>query len=50
VRQPIQQKGARAASILIDLIENPAAGPRQVLLSTQLVIRQSCGVMQNQYG
>ena len=43
VHQPIQEKGALAASILLDLIENPDSQPRQVLLPTRLVIRESCG-------
>ncbi len=43
VRQPIEEKGALAASILLDLIENPGSAPRQVLLPTRLVIRESCG-------
>jgi LacI family transcriptional regulator len=43
VRQPIEEKGRLAASILLDLIENADSQPRQVLLPTQLVIRESCG-------
>lgn len=42
IRQPVAQKGARAASLLINRIENGAGDPVQVLLPTQLVIRESC--------
>ena len=43
IRQPIQQKGALAAQLLIDLIDGKTKSPHQILLPTQLVIRQSCG-------
>jgi LacI family transcriptional regulator len=43
IRQPIQEKGAVAARLLMDLIEGKAQNPHQVILPTQLVIRQSCG-------
>lgn len=43
VRQPIEEKGARAAELLIRLIEGSLQGPQQILLPTELVIRQSCG-------
>lgn len=43
IRQPIQQKGAAAVTLLLDLINDKAEGPRQIILPTQLVIRQSCG-------
>lgn len=43
VRQPIEEKGRRAAQLLIDLIEGNAEGPQQILLPTELVIRESCG-------
>ncbi len=43
VRQPVEEKGARAARLLIDLIEGCLEAPQQVLLPTQLVIRESCG-------
>jgi LacI family transcriptional regulator len=45
IRQPVQQKGATAASLLIDKIEERANGPQRVLLPTELVIRQSCGAI-----
>jgi LacI family transcriptional regulator len=43
IRQPIQQKGWQATRLLIDLLEGAVEGPKQILLPTQLVIRQSCG-------
>lgn len=43
VRQPIEEKGARAAELLIRLIEGSLQGPQQILLPTELIIRQSCG-------
>lgn len=45
VRHPIQDKGARATMLLLDLIEGALGRPQQVLLPTQLVIRQSCGAI-----
>ena len=45
VRQPVQQMGAVAAETLIDLISSrdTDAGPRHIILPTELVIRASCG-------
>lgn len=43
VRNPVQEKGRTAMSVLLDLIENPGSGPYQVILPTQLVVRDSCG-------
>jgi DNA-binding LacI/PurR family transcriptional regulator len=43
VRQPIQEKGARATTLLLDLIEGKVKGPCQELLPTRLITRQSCG-------
>ena len=43
VRQPVQEKGARAAQLLIDLIEGAVDAPQHILLPTELVIRESCG-------
>ncbi|WP_162909737.1 LacI family DNA-binding transcriptional regulator [Aggregatilinea lenta] len=42
VRHPVQEKGQMAASILLDLIEDPGSGPHQVTLPTQLIVRDSC--------
>lgn len=43
VRQPVQQKGEKAARLLIDLIEGRAVGPQHIILPTELVVRHSCG-------
>jgi LacI family transcriptional regulator len=47
IRQPVQQKGAYAARLLIDLIECKFDAPQHVILPTELVIRQSCGAAIN---
>lgn len=46
IRQPIAKKAAIATSTLIGLIEGRMQAPVQVLLPTQLVIRNSCGAKQ----
>jgi len=43
IRQPVQQKGAAALTLLLDLIDGRVENPYQVILPLQLVIRQSCG-------
>lgn len=43
VRQPIQRLGGLAAEILIELINNPSHAGRRVVLSTELIVRASCG-------
>jgi len=43
VRQPVRRFGMKAMEILKDIIENGQVPPRQVILETELVIRQSCG-------
>jgi DNA-binding LacI/PurR family transcriptional regulator len=43
IRQPIQQTGALAVDMLIDILENGADPPRRIILPTELVIRASCG-------
>src|SRR5690606_20307639 len=45
VHQPILEKGAQAARILFDLVEGVDHTPKQVILPTSLVIRESCGAM-----
>lgn len=41
IRQGVDQQGAEAARTLLQLLQDPAGGPRRVLLPTELVIRQS---------
>jgi len=48
VRQPVQQFGAAAIEILIDLIENGDQPPRRVVMVTELVIRDSCGASRHE--
>jgi len=43
VRQPIEDKGAQAATILLDLIEHGDSTPCHVMLPTALIVRESCG-------
>jgi LacI family transcriptional regulator len=43
MRQPVQRTGVVAAETLIDLIDNPEAQPRRILMPTELIIRDSCG-------
>jgi len=39
----VQEKGAAAAKMLIDLIQNRVQGSQHTVLKTELVVRQSCG-------
>jgi LacI family transcriptional regulator len=48
MRQPVQQKGAIAAHLLIDLIEGKVQSPQHILLPTELVIRNTCGAANRQ--
>ena len=43
VHLPVHERGFVAASILLDLIEGKTQETRQVILPTELVIRESCG-------
>jgi DNA-binding LacI/PurR family transcriptional regulator len=43
IRQPITRKAGDATDLLLDLIEGKVESPKQKLLATQLVIRESCG-------
>ncbi len=42
VAQPAYEMGRRATELLLQRIADPAALPQEVLLPTQLIIRQSC--------
>ena len=49
ISQPIQQLGAVAARMLLDLIESPdsaALQPQEIVLQPQLCIRKTCGAAQ----
>ncbi|MFI5260099.1 MAG: LacI family DNA-binding transcriptional regulator [Candidatus Limnocylindrales bacterium] len=41
VRQGVREQGSEAAAALFDLMGDPGAAPRRVILPTELVIRQS---------
>jgi len=43
VRQPTQEIGREATALLIDSVENPAAGPVQRFIAPELVVRDTCG-------
>lgn len=43
VRQPIPQIGTKGVELLIDLIENGTQPPRNCILETELIVRDSCG-------
>jgi DNA-binding LacI/PurR family transcriptional regulator len=38
--------GALAVNTLIDIIQNPGAHKRHIVLPVELVIRESCGTLQ----
>ena len=43
VRQPVSRMGISAVDILLSLINHPSIHPHRVILSTELVIRSTCG-------
>jgi DNA-binding LacI/PurR family transcriptional regulator len=45
IRQPSEEMGSKATEMLIDRLEDKDGHPNQVIFSTTLVIRQSCGAM-----
>lgn len=44
VRQPVEQFGVQAVELLIDQIENGIKPPRHIIMDTELIVRESCGV------
>lgn len=46
VHQPVLEFGYKAVEMLIDLIENGIKPARRVIMSTELIIRDSCGAFQ----
>lgn len=46
VRQPIEELGRAAAELLLGRIRGEATEPREVVLGTELVVRESCGAGQ----
>lgn len=43
IRQPIRRSGIQAVETLIDILTNGPEPPRRITMSTELVIRSSCG-------
>jgi LacI family transcriptional regulator len=43
VRQPVYELGVTAVNLLLRLLENEVEGPLRTILTTELVIRASCG-------
>ncbi len=43
VRQPIRRVGAQAVEILLDSLTNNPSSPRHIIMTTELVVRASCG-------
>lgn len=48
IRQPVIQFGVAAVEILIDMIENGIEPRRRVIMTTELVVRESCGASRRQ--
>jgi LacI family transcriptional regulator len=46
IRQPVHGKGTAAATLLLDIIQKDAPSPQHIVLPTELIIRQSCGALQ----
>jgi LacI family transcriptional regulator len=49
IRQPIERLGALAVDVLISMLQgppDPGASAQRIVLPTELVIRQSCGALQ----
>ena len=42
IRQPMQEVGEAATRLLIELINDPAAERKEVLLKTELIRRETC--------
>lgn len=43
IRQPVYRFGVTAVETLIDLINNGTEPPRRIIMSTELIVRESCG-------
>ena len=44
VRQPCQEIGATAISLMLDRLAQPSMAPRTISLSCEIVVRASCGL------
>jgi LacI family transcriptional regulator len=45
VRQPLEAMGRVAAGLLMDMVQQHDPSPRRILLPTQLITRESCGMV-----
>jgi LacI family transcriptional regulator len=48
IRQRPQKMGETALTLLLDLIGDPASPPQRIILPTELIVRASCGSLQDQ--
>ncbi len=48
VRQQVLRFGMTAVEVLTDLIENGITPPRRIIMTTELIIRESCGARRRQ--
>ncbi len=48
IRQRPQQMGKTALTLLLELIADPDSPPQRIILPTELVVRASCGSLQDQ--
>jgi LacI family transcriptional regulator len=47
IRQSPEKMGETALTLLLDLISDPTSAPRRTILPTELVVRASCGSLQD---
>jgi LacI family transcriptional regulator len=43
IHQPVHAFGVKAVEMLLDVIKNGPTPPRQIVMETKLIVRQSCG-------
>jgi LacI family transcriptional regulator len=48
IRQPVRKLGSVAAEALINLVEGNLSMPHRAQLSTELIVRESCGALKRQ--
>jgi LacI family transcriptional regulator len=49
VRQPVVELARRAASLLLDRVKAATTKPSRIMLQTQLILRESCGCINNHH-
>lgn len=45
IRQPVRRFGIQAVTTLLELLKNGPHPPRQVIMGTEIVVRESCGAV-----